>query len=283
MSKKTVICRIDLGMTRIAGYTLYDSDSKEFQETTPGEVKKLVSRGEVNGLKLVDGQIGLDTEGFNTRNLMVKSGVGKYRPLYPTSSIVNCMYAVVRVINVNDEFDIYEIISNKCGRRDIYYSELKILMKMGNVSGVRLDANGDIEVCQGVKIEDNTGIIDSIGWSTDAEIEDLLNDPAIEIESVSAEDCSNGLQDIQKKNADKTQEEKDKQIDDKKKPLGEKSNNIDETLDNSIVSAEPISTEKDSKRTAKKSKNASKDEKDSPSPKRTEKNNKESTPKTKKK
>ncbi|WP_078697584.1 hypothetical protein [Caloramator quimbayensis] len=153
MSKKTAINRIDLGMTRIAGYTLYDEVSREFQETTPKEVKDLINRGQVNGLKLVDGEIELDKDVFCMSNLMVKSAVGKYRTLYPTTSIVNCMYAVVRVIET-DNGRLYEIINNKCARVKVTPEKLKILMEIGYVAGVKMGACGEIELCKGVTIED---------------------------------------------------------------------------------------------------------------------------------
>ena len=57
---KTVICRLDLGYTRIAGYLLYDSITQEFVETTPREVKELIKKDMVNGLKLLNNQIELD-------------------------------------------------------------------------------------------------------------------------------------------------------------------------------------------------------------------------------
>ena len=62
---KTVICRLDLGYTRVAGYTLYDDVTEEFHETTPREVKELIRKNQVNGLKLVDGGIVLMKKGFN--------------------------------------------------------------------------------------------------------------------------------------------------------------------------------------------------------------------------
>lgn len=149
---KTVANRIDLGMTRIAGYNLYDEVSLEFQETTPKEVKDLINCGQVNGLKLINGEIQLDKEDFNMCNLMVKSAVGKFRPLYPDDSIVTCMYAVVRMIET-DNGRLYEIISNKCSRVKITYERLKLLMEVGYVAGVK-NINGAIEICKGVPIED---------------------------------------------------------------------------------------------------------------------------------
>ncbi len=153
MGTKTAINRIDLGYTRIAGWNLFDEITKEFQETTPKEVKDLINHGQVNGLKLNNGLIELDIEGFNMRNILVKSAVGKFRPLYPTTSMVNCMYAVVRVIET-DTGRQYEIISNKCARVKVTSEHLKIIMEIGYVAGVKMGTNGEIEICEGVSIED---------------------------------------------------------------------------------------------------------------------------------
>lgn len=178
---KTVISRIDLGFTRIAGYTLYDEASHEFQETTPKEVKNLIVHGQVNGLKLVNGEIELDKENFYMTNLMIKSAVGKFRTLYQTESIMNCinyMYAVVRVIET-DKGRIYEIISNRCARVKVNEEKLKILLQVGYVAGVRKQFNGEIEICKGVNIENRRTKESEIKekvQATDAEAEQGLSD-----------------------------------------------------------------------------------------------------------
>ena len=149
---KTVISRIDLGVTRIAGYCLFEESTGEFEEKTPKQVKDLIKRHKVNGLILKNDKIELDKEGFNTTNLMVKSGIGKFRPLYETDSIINCMYAVVRVILYDDK-TVYQVINNRCARKKFSKEKLKLLMELGNVAGVRLVDN-NITVCNGVIIED---------------------------------------------------------------------------------------------------------------------------------
>jgi hypothetical protein len=189
MSQKTVISRIDLGFTRIAGYTLYDEVSREFQETTPKEVKDLIGRGQVNGLKLVDGEIELDTDGFCMSNLMVKSAVGKFRTLYPTTSIVNCMYAVVRVIET-DNGRLYEVINNKCARVKVTPEKLKILMEIGYVAGVKMGAYGEIEICKGVTIEDKRTKVEQFESTTQTEVKEpelYLQDINIEEKALTVE------------------------------------------------------------------------------------------------
>lgn len=131
---KTVICRLDLGYTRIAGYTLYDDVTEEFHETTPREVKEFIKKNEVNGLKLVNDEIILDVEGFNQRNLMIKTAVGKYRPLFDADSLVTRMYAILDVVDCGGEFK-YEVITNYCGRKLMTEEFVRTLSKMGYVAG----------------------------------------------------------------------------------------------------------------------------------------------------
>ena len=131
---KTVICRLDLGYTRIAGYTLYDDLTEEFHETTPRDVKELIRKNQVNGLKLFENEIVIDTEGFNQRNLMIKSAVGKYRPLNATDSLVTRMYAVLDVVDCGGELK-YEVITNYCGRKLMTEEFIRTLNKMGYVAG----------------------------------------------------------------------------------------------------------------------------------------------------
>ncbi|MBK5240248.1 hypothetical protein [Clostridium sp.] len=173
---KTVACMLKLGQTRTAGYTLYDENTHEFEETTPKVVKDLIIRGQVNGLKLNDGEIQLDEEGFNICNLMVKSSVGRYRPLYPTTSMISRTYAVTRVIKTDKE-KLYILISNKCARFKFKNEQLKGLIDIGGyVAGVRL-VEGKIEVCKGVSILDQT--------KKDIEVKELLDATSVIIDSAS--------------------------------------------------------------------------------------------------
>lgn len=167
---KTVICRIDLGMTRIAGYTLYDEKSREFQETTPKEVKNLIISEGVNGLRLIDEKIELDKDGFNMYNLMIKSAVGKFRTLYPNNSMISSTYAVVRLIQINNG-NLYEIISNKCARFKVTAERLKILMEVGCVAGVK-KVNNKIEICNGVTIEDKRTKVSELKEKTETEVKE---------------------------------------------------------------------------------------------------------------
>lgn len=113
---KFVTGRLDLGKTRIAGYTAYDSKSKNILELVPTEAKSLVERGELYGLVLNEqGELLPDKTGFTMNNLFIKSGVGNWRTLYDNDSIVGEMFILVRVITSGENV-YYELISNRGGR-----------------------------------------------------------------------------------------------------------------------------------------------------------------------
>ena len=152
---KTVACRLDLGLTRIAGFTLFDQDTLEFQETTPREVENLIRQGKVNGLKLDNmGVIDLDSDGWGLGNLKIKSAVGKFRDMFPEKARGDKVYSVVRVIKIDDLEPVYETINNKCAR--VFYSEKQIisLAQFAWVGGVKITEDDKIELCPGVKFVD---------------------------------------------------------------------------------------------------------------------------------
>ncbi len=101
---KTVVCRLDLGFTRIAGYILYDSDKMEFQEMTPKMAENLVRMNCVNGLVFdKDGELVPDREGWNLGNIKIKSGVGNFRDFNTVEPRGEKVYSVVRALRLNDD------------------------------------------------------------------------------------------------------------------------------------------------------------------------------------
>lgn len=111
--KKTVVCQMALGRTRVSCYTLYNPDSLAFEEFTPLEVKRLIRTEGVNGLVLTKaGEIELDEEGFNQRNLPVKSGVGKFRLLREgIDTAATPYYALTKVADTPDGLVYWELLN----------------------------------------------------------------------------------------------------------------------------------------------------------------------------
>lgn len=155
---KTIVCRIDLGYTRTAGYTLYDTDTMDFQETTPKEVWELVRVGKVNGLVLnTKEEIVPDLFGWNLGNIKIKSGVGNYRNYDENTEKTGSVYSVVRVIDIEDVGRVYELISNKCARIIFTEKQLIELSKLAWIGGVFVNEDtGEVQLCNNVKIENHT-------------------------------------------------------------------------------------------------------------------------------
>ncbi len=147
---KTIVCRLDLGVTRIAGYTLFDSETKEFQETTTRETEKLVKAGCVNGLVFdKNGLLVPDVEGWNLPNMKIKSSVGRYRDYDNEKSRGDTIYSVVGV-NSTTEGKIYEVINNRCARVQYTEKQVRSLAEFAWVGGIRIGDDGEIAVCRGV-------------------------------------------------------------------------------------------------------------------------------------
>lgn len=151
---KFVTNRIDLGQ-RVAGFTCYESSTKEFLELTPKQIKNLIASAGIRGLGLENDEIVLDQEGFNMKNLMVRSGIGNFHAMYPVDSMINTMYSVVKVVRNKDGVS-YEIVSNKAARALISEERLKAMMAFTNVAGVYLDKHQAVVDCNGVEFEDLT-------------------------------------------------------------------------------------------------------------------------------
>jgi len=148
--RKTVVARLDLGFTRVAGYLLFDPVSKEFQETTPKVVEKMVAARAVNGLIIeADGELVPDKNGWNIGNIKIRSGVGNYRDLNTVDPKGDTVYHVVRALKLDDTQTIYEVVNNKCAR--VFYSEnqLRALAQFSWIGGVRI-TDEVVELCDGV-------------------------------------------------------------------------------------------------------------------------------------
>lgn len=155
----TVVNRIDLGRTRVAGYTLFNPKNCAFQETPPSLTKQLVEMGQVNGLIIENDEIALDPD-FCQYNLIIKSGVGNYRLLNENrDQPEDLMLSVTKVITDPETHEnIYEVVTNKCARVCIYEWALMDYVQKGLVAGCECleDENGEKHLifCPGVDLGD---------------------------------------------------------------------------------------------------------------------------------
>ena len=166
---KFPICILSLGYTRIAGVTLYDTKTRDFTETTPRAVKELISLGMVKGL-LWNGEEFIPDKKFNMQNILIKTAVGKYRPMYNDlpGLPVYSRYVLVRVLETN-KGRLFELVNNKCQRVKLTEKQLRELYAIDAVAGVFIgeidenytykpigyggSAEGEIIICEGVVVE----------------------------------------------------------------------------------------------------------------------------------
>lgn len=164
--KKTVVCRIDLGVTRIAGYVLFNpTPENTFEETTPIETAKLVKAGLVNGLKVFDEQL-IPDEHFFQQNIKIRSGIGRYRNMVNTEKTGETAYSVIRKI-INDYGDSYEVVSSKCGRFECDEVKLRILNGYADIAGIRFINDIAMEISEGVDILDCRTVPKITEWNLD--------------------------------------------------------------------------------------------------------------------
>lgn len=166
---KFPICILSLGYTRIAGVTLYDTKTRDFTETTPRNAKELISMDMVKGLQW-NGEEFVPDKRFNMQNILIKTAVGKYRPMYNDlpGLPVYSRYVLVRVLETN-KGRLFELVNNKCQRVKLTEKQLRELYAIDAVAGVFIgevdenytytpigyggSAEGEITICEGVVVE----------------------------------------------------------------------------------------------------------------------------------
>ena len=181
---KFAVCVLSLGYTRLAGITLYDSVTRDFTETTTRVAKDLIESGLVKGVKWdKEKECFMPDKDFNMQDILVKTAVGKYRPLLKEipGEPVNSTYSVVRVITV-EAGKLYEVISNKCQRIKLTEEQLRGLNAIGNVSGVFI-TDDEVRVCDGVVTEDRTSAGKAEPEDTLVEVDEDGYDQEVEVET----------------------------------------------------------------------------------------------------
>lgn len=161
---------LSLGYTRIAGVQAYNTDTRAFDELTPAVARKLIKSGELLGvlweepeMKYEEGRFVPDKEGFNKQNIIIKTAVGKFRPMYDDlpDQPLNSMYNIVKVIHTDYRGTLYEIVSNRCDRIKVTEKQLRGLNEISPVAGIWI-TDSDIRVHEKIKIEDRRAVVESI-------------------------------------------------------------------------------------------------------------------------
>ncbi len=157
MCMKYMVNREDLGK-RTVGFMFYDADSKGFTGLTEKQIKTSLGKGEkLFGLALdSEGNIVMDSEGFKTKNYMVRRGINNLSPAVENSDCpANMMYVVVGMKKVQGGENIYEVVSSRYARLEMPESKVKMLLEFGYIQGgVYLDGKNKLVTCEGVRVDD---------------------------------------------------------------------------------------------------------------------------------
>lgn len=155
MCMKYLVNREDLGR-RVTGFIFYDADSKGFVGMTEKAIKASLTKGEkLYGLTLdSDNNIVMDTEGFKTRNYMVRSGINTLEPAVENDCMANIMYVVVGMKKEQGKENIYEVVNSRYARVEMPESKVKMLLEFGCIQGGVYINKGKLVTCEGVRVED---------------------------------------------------------------------------------------------------------------------------------
>ena len=141
---------------RLIGYDCFDSKSKVFIGMSEKQIIDKLKRGErVYGFVLgnVDEKetLVLDADGFNMKNLQLKSGVNNLSWLNENCECdMNIALVVVGVKNDNGKKS-YETVNARHARVEYDENKLKMLIEIGvPVAGVKLEKN-KLVLCDGVE------------------------------------------------------------------------------------------------------------------------------------
>lgn len=149
---KFLIGREDLG-SRVIGYSIYESNSKEFIGMTEKAVITVLKNNEIiNGFKLVEDSLVLDDDGFFQSNYLIKTGINNYTALKENDCAVNNMYSVVKVIKDSGKCS-YELVSSRHGRSTVNEEKLKVYLEMGVIQGGAVLVKGKLNIAKNVEIE----------------------------------------------------------------------------------------------------------------------------------
>lgn len=156
MCMRYMVNREDLGR-RVTGYMFYDADTKGFTGLTEKQIKDTLNKGErLYGLVLdSEGKIIMDTEGFKTKNYMVRTGINNLEPAVDTDMPANMMYVVVGMKKVQGGENVYEVVNSRYARLEMLESKIKMLLEFGCIQGgVYMDGKNRLAVCEGVRVDD---------------------------------------------------------------------------------------------------------------------------------
>ena len=157
MCKKSTVAYGDFIGQRMVGWCVFNG--KDFSFLSDKQIKtRLQSNEQVNGLTLdADGNVVIDQE--FTKSLMGKSGL-TFKPIVPADNedeepVMNKYYALVKVSNDKSGAK-YHFITNRCGAETFDETQLKAMLEVMDMGGVRKDESGALVIHKAVDVEGAT-------------------------------------------------------------------------------------------------------------------------------
>lgn len=155
MCKKSTVVYGDYIGKRMVGWCVFNG--KDFSFLSDKQVKaRLQIKEVVNGLTLdADGNVTIDKE--FTPNLMGKSGLA-FSPIMAADDdgeepVMNKYYALVKVTKDKK----YCFVTNRCGYETYTEEQVKAMLGIMALGGVRMDESGGLMIHKAVEVEGATG------------------------------------------------------------------------------------------------------------------------------
>lgn len=157
MCKKMTVAYGDFIGSRMVGWCCWNG--KDYCFVSDKTVKARINQGEqVCGLMVdADGNVAIDRE--FTRILMGKSGLS-FSPIMAADdeeeSVMNKYYALVKVVKAK-EGNSYYFITNRCGYEVFTEDQVKAMLAIIDMGGIKLGEDGSLMIHKAVDVEDTTG------------------------------------------------------------------------------------------------------------------------------
>ena len=153
MCKKLCVAYGDYIGNRLVGWCCWNG--KDYSFISDKTVKAKIGNGDlVNGLAVdADGNVVIDLE--FTKSLMGKSGLS-FNPIAADDEdepVMNKYYALVKVVKTKDGTK-YHFITNRCGYEIFSEEQLKAMLAILDMGGVKLGGDGALVVHGAVDVED---------------------------------------------------------------------------------------------------------------------------------
>lgn len=156
MCKKVTVAYGDYIGTRLVGWCVYNG--KDYSFISDKMVKGRIKQGDlVNGLTLDEEEKVVLDRTF-ARCLMGKSGLGFESIMSEDEDepITNKYYGLVKVVKAK-EGNSYHFITNKCGYEVFTEDQVKAMLAIIDMGGIKLGEDGSLVIHESVDVEEANG------------------------------------------------------------------------------------------------------------------------------